>query len=571
MVMELIWFLGGSLVLLVPGVWLAGGIGIGVDQVERWAYGSCLGLALSVYFASLISRIDLRGFYPVWGIFAMGCLSFRITKGAKHAISQSPLEKNRVILIVLVLVAVSRFGAALPQPLPEGSYDPTTHLVLAGRIQETQHSISDWEPFEPVALNYPTGSHTLIVVLSAISRLPLHVVFKDLIPLLGVLSTAQIFTFARRAAKDETIALWTAAIYGLWAWMGSIDYFHWGGLPNEMGMLFFLATLTLWIDDLGAGLRTILMAIFLAGMVLVHHHVMLVTGLVVLSLLAVPRGLLPPGSAKKPLIVAGILAGVLDGFFLIPYMVRAAALGSTTVLYDSEPGLSFREIYFGIGIVLAPFALGGVFLCCTRRRPRLHPVVYSAAGVLLGLFLLTEYVIPLISVSLGHSAAIAFAPSRFLTDLNYFLALFAAVLAAFVQSRLRINWGWSLAMVCALSMVTLKQWKELFHPTTPFAPPGFVDACRWIHDHTSASTVVLNRDNWTTYLAWRRATFTPLSGSDPIPNHQATLKHLAEITSGQIPPDSPDMTLVKILPDDAASDSPVVWRGSGYKVVRVWP
>ena len=34
-----------------------------------------------------------------------------------------------------------------------------------------------------------------------------------------------------------------AAIYGLWAWFGSIDYFRWGGLPNELAMLLFLTML----------------------------------------------------------------------------------------------------------------------------------------------------------------------------------------------------------------------------------------------------------------------------------------------------------------------------------------
>jgi len=149
-------------------------------------------------------------------------------------------------------VGVTRFAIALPLVLPPGTLDPTFHLVLARQIQISHHAIDHW-PFAGIPLNYPTGSHVLVVVLSALAGLPLHTTFKDFIPLLGVLTTGQIYVFARRVTASPLTALYSAAIYGLWAWYGSIDYFRWGGLPNELAMLLFLAMLSIEAASIGQG------------------------------------------------------------------------------------------------------------------------------------------------------------------------------------------------------------------------------------------------------------------------------------------------------------------------------
>ena len=53
------------------------------------------------------------------------------------------------------------------------------------------------------------------------------------------------YVFARRLTDNSLMALYSAAIYGLWAWFGSIDYFRWGGLPNELAMLLFITMLSI--------------------------------------------------------------------------------------------------------------------------------------------------------------------------------------------------------------------------------------------------------------------------------------------------------------------------------------
>ncbi|MGD0461231.1 MAG: hypothetical protein ABSB74_01965 [Tepidisphaeraceae bacterium] len=567
MLVEFLCFAGGLFLILIPGIWLAGALSLGRDRIERWTYGSCLGLALATYLASAISYFNLRWFYAIWTAAALACLAARWFSPAKYRQGL----KSKWIVVILVLVAAVRFGNALPQPLPEGPFDPTFHLILAGKIQQTQHAIHDWRPFDSVALNYPTGSHTLLVVVSAITALPLHAVFKDLIPLLGVLSTAQIYLFARRAAGDESVALWSAGAYGLWAWFGSNDYFRWGGLPNEMGMLFFIAMLTLWLDDIRASIRVPTMGVIFAALILVHHHCMLVSGILLAVFAVVPMSQFNAASSRGILIRAMAIAALLDAFFLIPYALKITTLNSTIVLSNSEPRMGILQIASGIGLVNGPLAIIGMVLWAKGRGPRFHPVVFWAAGMLAGMFLVTECFIPLLMKALKGPSAIAFTPSRFLTDLNYFLPLLAAISVALIQARLRIKTPWVLALMCCAALADFRQWKDLIQPHDSFAPPGFVAASRWIHDHTSPSTVVLNRDNWTTYLTWRRTTFAPLPDSEPTPDHAGLMRHLAAIMSGEVPPDSPGMTIVQILPADTRSSQAVLWSDSAYKIVQVWP
>ena len=127
------------------------------------------------------------------------------------------------MVLVLILVGIIRFAFALPESFPRG-WDPAFHMILAQKIRLTHHAIYDWSPFESAALDYPTGSHVLVVVMSWLSGRPLQTVFKDLIPLTGVLSTAEVYILSRRFTDDAAAGLFAAIAYGFWAIDGSIGY-----------------------------------------------------------------------------------------------------------------------------------------------------------------------------------------------------------------------------------------------------------------------------------------------------------------------------------------------------------
>jgi hypothetical protein len=291
---------------------------------------------------------------------------------------------------VLLLVAAGQFAVVLPHQLPNGT-DPKFHLILARKIQLAQHAISDWEPFESIGLNYPTGSHTVLVVLSDLTGLPLHTIFKDLIPLLGVLSTAQIFVLARNVLADSTAALYAAMAYGVWAFDGSFDYGNWSGIPNEMGMLLFLAVLSAWLEPWLAAIRVAIMAILYAAVLLVHHHVMLVSG-GILAVTWLYCRLRPAHRAAGRLLVRAVaLALVLDFFFVIPYAAKITMLPSTHVWQLGESQIPLWIFVRGIGYAFFAAALLGLVLWLMGSVGSCHPLLPCALAALLSMFALVEY------------------------------------------------------------------------------------------------------------------------------------------------------------------------------------
>jgi hypothetical protein len=578
MALEFIRFIGGCLILLVPGIWLAAVLGVGRDRLERWTYGSCLGLALAVYFSSAISHLDLRWFYSLWAVFAVACVLARLRK---HVPPGAFDFSQRWLFIILIVVAVSRFAVALPDALPGGTFDPTFHLILARKIQLAHHSISDWSPFESAALNYPTGSHTLIVILSGLTGLPLTTVFKDLIPLLGVVSTAQIYVFARRATtpssastkSGDPVALFSAAAYGLWAWYGSIDYYRWGGLPNELAMLLFIAMLSLWLDDLLSwSRRLVLMAVLYAAVILVHHHVMLTSGLIIA--MGVLHQIMfhdPSGTLRswKLMILAVVVAGVLDFFFVISYAAKLPTLHSTAVWRFGEPMLNVLLLPREMGVVLCLFALTGFVLHAIGRSP-CHPLIVIASIAMVALFVGTEYGFPILLRLRGLPESTAFTPSRFLGDLAYFSCIFAGLAVAYIQRLRRIPTGLLAFLMVLAGLINLPQWINMV--TSPQPPEGFIRACDWIQHNTPSTTIVNNLDYWTTYLAWRRADLTPIPFSEPYDDLHPQMRRIPLIASGQIPPDSPDQTIVVIADRKPYDGERILWQDpSGLSVIQQWP
>jgi uncharacterized membrane protein len=470
------------------------------------------------------------------------------------------------LAVILLIVGISRYCVALPEQLPDG-WDPAFHMILARKIQLAQHAIYDWKPFADVSLNYPIGSHLLIVVLSAVTRLPLQTVFKDLIPFLGVLSTAQVYLLSRRVAASAQVGFYSAAAYGICAWGGSIDYFRWGGLPNQLGMLLFLPVLSLWLDDAPARRRVVAMAVLYAAVVLVHHHVMVVSGAILLVAM-ICQIVRPTGAASwKKLALTLVIAAMLDGFFLIPYATKIGTLPSTRMVQLSERVLDLAEIPQSIGYMMCLLAAVGLVLWL-RGRIRCHPLALWGVLTLVAMFIGCEYVYPLIRRAQGFSAATTFTPSRFLSDANYFLVIFAGLTVAFVQNRRRLPTLLMVVLILAGGLTLIPNWIDT--PLGPDAKPddSFIADCRLIAQHTSPSTIVINNDQpmntkaWAPYLSWRRCTYVPIPASEPVVDMKALLDHVNGVVLGQIPPDAPDMRIVRIEPLNQA------W---GYRMIQLWP
>jgi hypothetical protein len=547
MVLELTRFLAGAIVFLVPGILFSAARRLGRDWLENFIHGSCLGLAAAVYLAMIVSEFDLRWFYPVWA--AVGLLSVFVffKSDRKFAPSDEPSIRRWMILLLLI-VGASRYAIALPQELPNG-WDPSFHSILARQIQLTHHAINDWMPFVPVRLNYPTGSHTLLAIMSNLTGLPVHTIFKDFLTFLGVLTTGQIFLLTRRVIGDSSAGLWGAFAYGMWADYGSINYSGWGGLPNEMAMLFLLAMLVTWLESASI----LIMAILLAALVLTHHHVMLTAA----AILAV--AIVRPGqSARRSLILAGLAATVLDAFFLIPYASHISTLGSTHVLHSGELPLPVLHVIENIGYAFLLFSVLGIILAFWRRRKApIDPIAMIGVATLIVLYILCEYGWPLI-----HGSTIL-TPTRFPTDMAAFLAVFAGLAVSVLQRHFRLPGMILFVLMLLASLVELDTWRAL--DAGPGESPDFLAACAWVKANSSPNVLVVsgeeinamdNQKSWIPYLTWRRAVYVPLPDSEPLDEEPKTL--------------TTDGGIVGILGPDDPKGYPVLWRGeSGIRVVRL--
>jgi uncharacterized membrane protein len=563
MAMELIRFLAGVLVLIVPGICVARALSLGNNFLERFANGSALGLAFAVYLASAVSYFDLRWFYPLW--IVLGILAVVVSLRSRP---KNNTDGQVWMWLILCLVACTRFAVALPMTLPAGTFDPTFHLILARKIQITHHAINDWSPFANVQLNYPTGSHVLVVILAAFCRLPLETTYKNLIPFLGVLTTAQVYVFSRRITGNLVLAIYSAGIYGLWAWYGSIDYFRWGGLPNELAMLLFLAMLSLWLDH--SRRSFVPMAVLYASAVLAHHHVMVVSGALIAAIALWQELRHKDASSWKTLIGPVLVALGLAAFFLFPFAMRMTTFHSTGMVNDSEPQLPFSELPWDFGYVVLPLALAGIVLCLTRVA-RCHSVLGVGSFALVILFVVGEDIIPLIMVALDRTAFTFFTPSRFLADLNYFLPIFAAIALGSIQQKLHLPIWIVMLFIFIAPAADFVQWKHLISSKIP--PSGFIQACQWIQQNTPPDTIVDNTPGWTTYLTWRRAATMQIPVSEPAADFHPQFQRIPLILSGRIPPDRPGMIIVAIREPASYTGGKILWQdpSSGALVVQEWP
>ena len=200
----------GLAVLTIPGIFLWSVVFPDHDLVDRLTWGATAGLALAVLIAFYVSLLRLSLFWPLWmGVVVLSLLLAWLRSPRR----QSPARDRTQFWLALLLavVAVSRFAPTFFRDIPLG-WDPSFHLLLAKKLLLTDKLIYDWTPFETVALNYPLGSHLLIVVLSRLTSIPLHRVFQLLVPALGVITTAQIYCLARCVFRSSEVALYSTSI-----------------------------------------------------------------------------------------------------------------------------------------------------------------------------------------------------------------------------------------------------------------------------------------------------------------------------------------------------------------------
>jgi hypothetical protein len=531
--------------------------------------GAWLGLALAIYLGSVISHFDLRWFYPVWiGLSLLLGIIWSVRKSSPLKDVSDPQHDQLWMLLVLFLVAISRLSIALPDTLPMGIDPPDFFLILARKLQITHHAITDWQPFESIPVNYPAGAPTLIAILSTLCGLPVHTVFKDFLPLLGVLGTAQVYAFTRRVAGNGAAGLYAAMAYGLWAGLGSIDFYKWGGMPNEIAILLLLAALSAWVSDGTALVRMSATSVLLAAMILSHHHTQIAATGVIATIAGwmLIRGRDRLGAGL--LILSVLAAFLLDGFFLISYLPKIGILKHTGALFSEWP-MYLRVLIPYMGLVFVAASAAGAALCLARLWPSCHPTMPCACAALIVMYAVFEYLPPPGAPPPGRRHWLMFTPSHFLNDLPCFIAGFAGIAVATIQMQLRLSRTIVFAAMLLLGGSIYDVWKDQIGGSG--IQSDYLAACDWIRLNTSSDSIVRG-DTWARYLSWRCGEQFNLPNSETSDSPERKLEHVAQVLAGKAPPDSPQMKEVEIVKAGDESGRPVLWKSSaGLIVVQDWP
>jgi hypothetical protein len=562
---SLLVLLAACLVIQLPAVCAVSQLWPDRDVLDRWIWGGLVGLAAAVYLAVAASYLHLYLFFPLW-ILAATAAIVTWARAPRRASLIGRLDPT--LVLILALCAVPRFVVAAVHELPPG-WDPTFHLVLARKILVTAHAIHDWRPFEDIALNYPTGSHTLVAVLAAATRLPLHTVFNWLEPILGTLTVGAVFLFGAATTKNREAARYAAAAYGLLANWGGIDYYRWGGLPNLTAMIFLLGALTLAAESPFRRSQQVLFAGFVAALVVTHHHVMLATA-AVMCVLLVADTITGTRERRRGVVLGLVGAALLAAFFLIPYALKVRGIDTTSAL-DVESPIALSEWLPDLGPAFVCLAAGGlVAALASRTVPGPNSVAWSMFGALFGTFIVLEYVVRRLTEHGPGTGMLAFTPSRFLTDGAYVLAVFAGWGVWWLRCRLRWRFAAPLAMmtIVALGLTMTARWQHAFG--IPSVSKPLWKAYTWIDTHTPQDTIVLARGRWSVYGTWRRTLETSIPASEPSVTETPKQRMMQELLAGARPPEAASVEVVAVRETGPAPNEEVLWlHRSGVAVVKI--
>ena len=494
---------GGLVLLLVPGVAAWRRIFPENSAEECLALGGALGLSLAVYLAYVTAIVSITWFWPIWGVLCA------ITLLVGRSLNWKDFRPEASVIVVLGLVAASQFFVVSLHRLP-GGWDPSFHCLLAKKILLTGKLISDWEPFARATLNYPLGSHLLLAQLSRISGLPVHTVFKLLMPALSVLSTVAIYALTLRTFGSRDAALYSAIAYGLWVFGGNVDYLRWGGLPNQLAMIFTVAIISLIARSSEGKKSAILIGVFFAAVCLTHHHVMIACGAM---LAALPVYFVITKDTRRWTILRSFaITAVIAAFFLIPYSAKAFTLAHTEVLRFYEPPVGLHTLPDSGPVALVIGIVGAILAFRTRRRNSPESVLFVGCGSLLLLFIVCDPIYRLISIVRFHESFVAFTPSRFLSDLSYLISVFAGYALYRLQQQTGRRSGQITALALALALLNVPQWM-VFRENR--VPEGRWQAYEWIAANTPNDSFIATREPWAPYATWRRTIEAPLPISEP--------------------------------------------------------
>jgi hypothetical protein len=542
-----------------------------VDGVTRVCVGLALGLAYQMHIVALLAAGP--GITPQ-SVLAATLLALAIAAILVRRTHAPRLHRRKGaapsfalwLAGLILLIAAVRLVPLASQQIPMG-WDSSFHSLLA-RVTVTTGRLPSWTPYERMSINYPYGTHTFIAEISLLTGVAPDRAFAALISgVFPVLTCLALYALTLRLLRGTSYALAAVAAYGLLGYWGSMNYAVWGGLPNEIGCFLALSFFAVLFTPNATWSHIIVGGLILGAIPLAHHHVMLTVALLlaVCALYLLARRRRGDHAARRilrNLRLMALVAAVSIAYYALPLVVRAGRVQDTdAAIYREELGDS---ALLGSGVALIILAGAGALTLhlppAWRARwlgVRLR-VTRSASGFLAvttltlsGAFVAGYYVYGYISyawLTHGRATYSLFTPSRFLTDLTYFLAIYAAI-------PLVALWRWlgeagarfamgdpgapqvmgacaRGALLLALLAVACSLVTQQFEPGAGQLAVGEAQEFAWVRAHTPADTVALNMDataHWAPYFTGRESAITPIPTSEFTGGYAAEKQYLSRV------------------------------------------
>lgn len=517
--------------LVAPGLlifWRLPAVG---SPAARIVAGLVAGVAIAIQEARLAAFVDLAlfPFLHLTALVGASVFFFRYRSVPEAPSEITPPARGEHAALVLILAAcfVSRLIPVLLTGLPPG-IDPCFHLLIVRKLILTGRLLGDWMPFEPVAVNYPQGTHLLVAVLSKFSTVEPHDAFKFGFPVVAPLISGMVWLVARDLFGSSRIALTAALVHAFAPRWASLGDFGWGGLPNMTGTLIGLLVIRVvltgrsWPASLGGGL-------LLATVPLAHNHAALVTVLILITLLiGNPGGSEDSRRIRANVLRTGMFSALFGADMILHALLNVSGDAAAQSLFQFwEPPIMIHEAMMNLGLPVSLPAAAGVILLLRSRpdNPAWFLLIWTAA--LLVAFVVLEYVYRLGVFLIRDQMFSALTPSRFFSQLAVPGSILAAV--ALVRGVGRVPSAARPVLCAAFALMLAAHSCRILAEPVPSADrlaleEDFRAAMTWIRENTEPDAFVFEvRDEfhrwtpyqtWTSYLTWRETNFTPLPVSE---------------------------------------------------------
>ncbi len=557
------------------------------DDAETHLLLSMLfGLSWSVFLVFWAAHFEITWFYLLWGGSLMaGLPGFSLRYSTRKLLPPVArwFRKEGNWLPILLLGVFLAHGLSLLNWLVPAGFDPSFHLLLARKASELGHWFHDWQPYNPALLNYPLGFHFYLVILQQMTHRPLHELFLALYPINAVLNTWLVYWVGRHLFRSHAVGMWSGFAFAFLAMYGSVSYPLWGGVVNWMGVNLLLGSLVILAACKRKPFRILGVALSYCAIFAIHHHVLLTTtlvyGAIFLSFLCAPA---KHRTRAWELLQAGFLALCIIGWKLIPYALRIRRLAATGVLRFYEPYFTPTRLLSSLGWGFSLFVVIGVVsyagTVLGRRnmptdKPSDNEIIHDDHWILFTIPVLIMVIMFFLG-SYGYrwymlwqtgKEAVAFTPSRFLTDAVPLLAPLAGLgfvkLESFAQRCIHSRFGVVTLLVSIGLLGNASEWRKLW--TAKTISQDDYRAFQFIERHSPREAIVLTRHRWGPYLSGRRCMATPLPISEELRGEPRYRKEVTQFLKAGGPlagQHFPVPLLVIAYPGELALPASLLWQ-----------